>query len=183
MAQLPYWIILDEIPVGVILFSLPRLSVPLFGVPPMNLLELARLWISPTVQKKFVSDTKGRKHALSIASCAMGKALRSAQKDWYAKYPKLPDILAIVSWADTMHHEGKIYRAANFKEMGTSGGSLHGNRRRNNGGKDQLNPDYKHVKTVFLYKFKSALSNREKKRREESMSPISGQLSIFSLTP
>lgn len=47
MAQLPYWIPLDDERVGVILFSYPRLSRPINGFGPMNVLELARLWISP----------------------------------------------------------------------------------------------------------------------------------------
>lgn len=45
-----------------------------------------------------------------------------AAKDWALKYPRLPNIRAIVSWADDVHHEGTIYRAANFTELGKSGG-------------------------------------------------------------
>ncbi len=164
MAQLPYWILLDGIAVGVILYSLPRLSVSLFGIPPMNLIELARMWLSPDVQGKFVEGSDGRAHAVSVASCAVGNSLRRAQRDWYTKYPNLPDVLAVISWADNVHHEGTIYKACNFLEKGQSGGSTHGNRARPNGGRDQLNSDYIHTKTTFLYPYKDRLSDAEKRK-------------------
>ncbi|GEM_PF-2149685 len=151
MAQLPYWVKLDSIRVGVLLFSLPRLSVPLDGIPPMNVLELARMWLSPDVQGRTVFDSQGIEHSVSVASCAVGKALERVRQDWDAKYPHMPDIRAIVSWADTVHHEGTIYKASNFAAMGSSGGGLHGSRRRPNGGRDQLNSDYANNKTRFLY--------------------------------
>jgi len=179
MAQLPYWILIDGIPVGTLLFALPRLSVPLYDIPPMNLLELARLWISPSVQGHKVNASEGREHSLSVATCAIGKALRVVRQDWYRKYPKLPDVLAVISWADTVHHEGTIYRAANFQNMGEGGGSLHGNRQRPNGGKDQLNPDYKHIKTVFLYKFQDRLKDFQKREIDLHRTVESPQLSIF----
>ena len=163
MAQLPYWIMLDRVPVGVLLFALPRLSATLYDIRPMNLLELARLWISPDVQGRVVTDSRGKEHSVAIATATLGKALRVIRQDWYRKYPNLPDALAIVSWADTVHHEGVIYRAANFKLMGRGGGALHGSTRRRNGGRDQTNPDYKHVKSVFLYQFDRALRESEKR--------------------
>lgn len=153
MAQLPYWVTLDGCRVGVILFALPRLSVPFFGISPMALLELARLWLLPQVQNQHVLDSKGRKHSLSVASCAVAKALRRCREDWREKYPHLPPIQAVVSWADTQHHDGVIYRAANFTEVGTSGGSLHGNAKRRNGGRDQLHQDYLHKKRAFMFRF------------------------------
>ena len=69
---------------------------------------------------------------------------------------------ACVSWADDEHHEGTIYRAANFEEVGKSGGSLHGNATRPNGGRDQLNKDYAHVKTAFIHHYKRSLSEAQK---------------------
>lgn len=60
------------------------------------------------------------------------------------------------------HHEGVIYRAANFREIGVSGGSLHGNTYRRNGGHDQLNPDYLHSKRAFIYEFSRPLAEQEK---------------------
>jgi hypothetical protein len=164
MAQLPYWILLDEVPVGVILYSLPRLSVPLDGIKPMNILELARVWISPDVQGIQTVGSDGRNHSFSMATCAVGRSLRAVRQDWFLKYSHMPDIHAVVSWADTVHHEGTIYRAANFVESGVSGGSMHGNRVRKNGGRDQWNSDYAHTKTRFLYSFDAPLSEKEKER-------------------
>ena len=43
MSQLPYWICIDGEKVGVLLYSLPRVSNPIDGIEPMKLLELARL--------------------------------------------------------------------------------------------------------------------------------------------
>ena len=179
MAQLPYWVFVDNVPVGVILYSFPRLSVPLFEISPMNLLELARMWLSPDVQGKMIRDSKGNHHALSVASCAVAESLRRVQKDWHAKYPNLPDVLAIISWADNVHHEGVIYRACNFEEKGQSGGSMHGNRSRPNGGRDQLNADYVHTKTTFLYRFNGRLPQSAK--RKIATLPLSDkpQLALF----
>jgi hypothetical protein len=179
MAQLPYWVLVDDIPVGVILYSLPRLSVPIFGIPPMNAVELARMWLSPDVQGKIIKDSNGRSHALSVASCAVGQSLKRIQKDWYAKYPKLPDVLAVVSWADNVHHEGVIYKACNFIEKGTSGGSTHGNRARPNGGRDQLNPDYIHTKTAFLYPYSGRLSDSIKQKINDLPRTRTTQLRLF----
>ena len=163
MAQMPYWILLDGERCGVLLFALPRLSVKFQGHGPMNLVELARLWIDPDVQGQTVTDSEGVRHTLSIASCAVGKSLRRIRQDWHGKYPHLPDILACVSWADDVHHEGTIYRAANFSEIGKSGGSFHGSAHRRNGGRDQLNPDYLHTKTSFLFEFARPLTEAQKR--------------------
>jgi len=179
MAQLPYWILIDDVPVGVILYSLPRLSVPLDGVQPMNILELARLWISPDVQGIQTKGSDGKMHSFSVATCAVGRSLRAARQDWFSKYPHMPNIHAVVSWADTVHHEGTIYRASNFVESGTSGGSMHGNRVRKNGGRDQWNSDYAHMKTRFLYRFDSPLSDKEKERIKKKL-PADRQMTFLS---
>jgi len=162
MGQMPYWVLLDGARVGVLLFAYPRMSVTYQGFRPMNLLELARMWLDPAVQGMTVVDSNGEEHAFAVATCAVGKSLRRLRQDWHGKYPHLPDVLAVVSWADQEHHEGTIYRAANFREVGESGGSFHGKALRRNGGHDQLNEDYLHVKTAFVYEFKSALSRRRK---------------------
>ena len=154
MSQLSYWIRIDEIPVGVLLYSLPRVNVPIDGIEPMKLLELARLWIHPSVQNLFYKDRNGKSHSLPVASCAMGKSLRRIKKDWEDKYPTLPEVDAIVSWSDDVRHKGTIYRSSNFKETGKSGGNLHGTgTKRKDGGYYRLNKDFRHIKTRFLYKF------------------------------
>ena len=162
MAQMPYWINVDGERQGVLLFSLPRMSVQYNGHGPMSLIELARMWIDPNVQGKHVRDSQGREHTLAIATCSIGFALRQIRQDWHGKYPHLPMIEACVSWADDEHHEGTIYRAANFNEVGKSGGCLHGNAVRSNGGRDQLNEDYRHVKTAFIYRFRRSLTDRQR---------------------
>jgi hypothetical protein len=169
----------DDVPVGVILYSLPRLSVPLDGVQPMNILELARIWISPDVQGVQTKGSDGKMHSFSVATCAVGRSLRAVRQDWFSKYPHMPNIHAVVSWADTVHHEGTIYRASNFVESGTSGGSMHGNRVRKNGGRDQWNSDYAHVKTRFLYRFDNPLSDKEKERIKKKL-PADRQKTFLS---
>ena len=177
MAQMPYWIMLDGTQVGVLLFALPRLSVPYQGFGPMNLIELARMWVAPNMQGQRVKDSIGREHTLAIATCAIGMALRQIRQDWHGKYPHLPDIEACVSWADDEHHEGTIYRAANFEEVGKSGGVLHGNTSRPNGGRDQLNQDYRHIKTAFIYRYRRFLSEAEKATARVSWTDLRPRLS------
>ena len=168
MAQMPYWITLDGKRIGVLLFALPRLSVTYQGHRPMNLVELARMWIDPDAQGQRVKDSNGREHSLALATCAIGMALRRIRQDWHGKYPHLPDIEACVSWADDEHHEGTVYRAANFEEVGKSGGALHGNSRRSNGGRDQLNPDYRHIKTAFIHRYQRPLVAIQKTRARDA---------------
>lgn len=172
MAQMPYWINFDGERRGVLLFALPRMSVKYHGYGPMNLIELARMWIDPIVQGERVIDSRGNEHSLAVATCAVGKALRRIRQDWHGKYPHLPDILACISWADDVHHEGTIYRASNFREVGKSGGSLHGSAHRVNGGHDQLNPDYTHIKTAFMFEFKRCLSDHQKKTAFDAWTPM-----------
>ena len=153
MAQLPYWICIDGKQIGVLLFSLPRISVPVDGVEPMKLLELARIWIHPSLQNLYFEDRNGKKHSLCIVSCAVGKSLKRVKKDWYMKYPTLPEIDAIISWSDDKLHKGTIYKASNFKMTGKSGGNTHGSGKRKNSGHYILNKDFKHIKTRFMYGF------------------------------
>jgi len=153
MGQLPYWICIDEIPVGVISYSLPRISNQVDGIEPMNLLELARLWINPSVQNLSYEDRNGKSHSLSVASCAMGKSIKRVKTDWYMKYPNLPKIDAVISWSDDKRHKGTIYKSSNFKVSGKSGGNSHGNGKRKDSGNYIPHKDFRNIKTRFLYKF------------------------------
>jgi hypothetical protein len=153
MSQLSYWICIDEIQVGVISYSLPRISNQVDGIEPMNLLELARLWIHPSVQNLNYEDRNGKSHSLSIASCAMGKSIKRVKTDWYMKYPNLPKIDANISWCDDKRHKGTIYKSSNFIVTGKSGGNSHGNGKRKDSGNYLPHKDFKNVKTRFLYKF------------------------------
>jgi len=164
MAQVPYWVTLDGERCGVLLYALPRMSAKsakFDGHGPMNLVELARMWLHPRVQGLRVVSSDGKEHAFSVATAAVGQSLRRIRQDWHGKYPHLPLIAACVSWADEEHHEGTIYRAANFREVGKSGGTLHGNTIRKGGGRDQMNPDYLHVKKAFLYSYPRAVTESE----------------------
>ena len=153
MSQLSYWICIDEIQVGVISYSLPRISNPVDGIEPMKLLELARLWIHPSVQNLNYEDRNGKSHSLSIASCAMGKSIKRVKEDWYMKYPNLPKIDAVISWSDDKRHKGTIYKSSNFKETGKSGGNSHGNGKRKDSGNYIPHKDFRNIKTRFLYRF------------------------------
>lgn len=175
MAQIAYWVTLDGERCGVLLFALPRMSAKsekFGGHGPMNLVELARMWLDPKVQGYQVMDRDGKQHSFSVGTAAVGKALRRIRQDWHGKYPHLPLIYACVSWADEEHHEGTIYRAANFKEVGKSGGTLHGNTFRKSGGRDQLNPDYLHVKKAFLYEYRKPLTQSQLARAEAAWDGI-----------
>ncbi len=81
MAQLPYWICIDGKQIGVLLFSLPRISVPVDGVEPVKLLELARIWVHPSLQNLYYEDRNGKKHSLCVVSCVVGKSLKRVKKD------------------------------------------------------------------------------------------------------
>ena len=153
MAQLAYWILLDGRRVGVILFAYPRLSVSFHGYRPMEMLELARMWIEPRAQHVQVADRRGKLHAASLATCAIGKSLRRLRADWGRKYPHLPQPLAVVSWADLQRHSGTVYKAANFLEVGISGGATHTAGPRRSGGQYQAHADYRHFKRTFMYAF------------------------------
>ena len=153
MSQLSYWICIDEIQVGVISYSLPRISNPVDGIEPMKLLELARLWINPSVQNLSYEDRNGKSHSLSVASCAMGKSIKRVKTDWYMKYPNLTKIDAVISWSDDKRHKGTIYKSSNFKVSGKSGGNSHGNGKRKDSGNYIPHKDFKNVKTRFLYRF------------------------------
>lgn len=161
MAQMPYWINFDSKRVGVLLFALPRMSAKTekYGYrSPMELIELARLWIHPEIQNTYVLDSKGKRHSLPIASMAISKSLKVIRQDWNSKYPKLPKVTACVAWSDDSLHEGTIYRASNFNFVGKSGGTMHSSSKRKNGGRDQLNLDYLHKKSAFLFEFNNSES-------------------------
>ncbi|MGH9266720.1 MAG: hypothetical protein ACRD0D_00925 [Acidimicrobiales bacterium] len=145
MAQVAYWARFDGARCGVVLFSLPRMSVPFHGHPPMALLELARLWLSPDVQGRETTDRHGRRHSLCVASRTVGAALRRVRADWATKYPRLPAIEACVSWASLDRHVGTVYEAANFVRVGETQG-------RN--GHNLRHADYAVVKATYLYSWK-----------------------------
>lgn len=155
LAQVPYWVNLDGERIGVVLFALPRLSVTYRGYHPMELLELARLWIEPGAQGRTVTGSDGSTHSLGVAGCAVAHALRRIRGDWMTKYPHLPHPRACVAWADVSLHTGTIYRATNFRHVGFGGGRPPGTWRRPNGGVHLQHADYLGKKAAYLYTWDS----------------------------
>ena len=161
MAQLPYWIVVDGIRVGVVLFSLPRIGKPLYGIEPMRLLELARVWITPRAQHHTIYDTKRRAHVLPIASVGIAMTLRAVRGDWYGKYPNLPPVAAAIAWADTTRHRGTIYKALNFTHMADSQEKAADRLQRATGGEQTDHPDCRRRKAAHLYRWKRPLTLRQ----------------------
>lgn len=158
MAQLPYWITVNGQRAGVMLFALPRLSVRFHGYHPMELIELARLWIQPRFQGQYVRDRHGRLHTLGVASRAIGQSLRRVRSDWASKYPRLPTIEACVAWTDLSRHQGTIYRAANFGFVGLSGGKQPGRWSRPSGGVHRQHEDYINQKACYIFEWSKPMS-------------------------
>lgn len=93
----------------------------LFGYPgyptAWQVLDLARVWIHPTLQRK------ENGHSLCIFSQMVSRVLKRVQWDWLEHHPpRYPDqpyhIEVIISYCDRDHHEGKAYRASGFQWNG-----------------------------------------------------------------
>jgi hypothetical protein len=83
----------------------PEIAVGAFGLQrdqQEGLYELSRLCIHPNVQRK----------EYNITSWFVSRCIRKFRKDTKVK--------AILSYADSSHHSGIIYRATNFKYYGLS---------------------------------------------------------------
>lgn len=93
-------------PVGVIIFTglpVPEVAKGAFGLErheQQGLFELSRLCIHPS--------TQSCEH--NITSWFVSKAIRQFRRD--------TEVKAILSYADSDHHSGTIYRACNFKYYG-----------------------------------------------------------------
>jgi hypothetical protein len=77
-----------------------------------QVLSLSRLWLHDNLPHN--SET-----------CVIGKAMKMVQKRWIEVHPpRFPDepyhILKVISYSDTRFHQGTIYRAANFRDTGTT---------------------------------------------------------------
>ena len=86
-------------------FLVPELVKGLFGLPreqQQGMFELSRLCLDPSIQ--------GTEH--NITSWFVSRSIRQLKKD--------TEVKAILSYADTDHHAGTIYRACNFKYFGTT---------------------------------------------------------------
>ena len=93
---------------GVCIFTglpVPEIAKGAFGLErneQQGLFELSRLCIHP--------DTQQREY--NITSWFVSKAIKRLRKD--------TEVKAIISYADSDHHSGTIYRACNFKYCGLS---------------------------------------------------------------
>lgn len=103
----------DGKPYGFIIFATPhfqklRGEFGFDGLPTKwQVLMLSRLWLHDDMPRN--SET-----------CVMGKALRMVQRRWIDVHPpRFPDepyhILKVISYCDTTHHLGTIYKAGNFR--------------------------------------------------------------------
>lgn len=84
-------------------FPVPELGVSAFGLSrddQEGLFELSRLCIRPDIQKE----------EYNITSWFVSKCIRRFRKD--------ANVRAILSYADSAHHTGTIYRACNFNYYG-----------------------------------------------------------------
>lgn len=84
-------------------FPVPELGVSAFGLSrddQEGLFELSRLCIRPDIQKE----------EYNITSWFVSRCIRKFRKD--------ADVRAILSYADSSHHSGTIYRACNFNYFG-----------------------------------------------------------------
>jgi len=92
--------------IGVCIFTglpVPEIAVGAFGLDrdeQQGLFELSRLCIEPS--------TQSQEH--NITSWFVSRAIRQFRKD--------TEVKAILSYADSDHHSGTIYRACNFKYYG-----------------------------------------------------------------
>ena len=91
---------------GVVIFTglpVPEIAVGAFGLnrdEQQGLFELSRLCIEPVTQSQ----------EYNITSWFVSRAIRQLRKD--------TEVKAIISYADSDHHTGTIYRACNFKYAG-----------------------------------------------------------------
>lgn len=109
----------DGMPWGIVVFKKPQHHQQrgLFGYKGLptswQVLDLARVWINPQLQKK------QNGHSLCIFSQMVSLCLRRVQVDWLAHHPPVyPDepyhVEVIISYCDRDHHEGTAYKACSF---------------------------------------------------------------------
>jgi hypothetical protein len=107
------------------------------GLPTKWQVLLSRVWVEPNWQTEVsraedgslqlsgpvVVDSKGKRHSLCIASCAIAQMLRQVNRDWLEHHPpRYPDqpynLERILSYCDPAQgHTGVLYKAANFTEF------------------------------------------------------------------
>lgn len=86
-----------------------------------QVLDLARVWIHPSLQRKKLENG----HSYCVFSQFVSRVLKRVQWDWLDHHPpRFPDqpyhIEVVISYCDREHHDGRAYRASGFKWNGYS---------------------------------------------------------------
>ena len=141
--QLNYAVSLDGVVDGVITYAYPMMSAALLDTPADELLEFARMFLSRNVPH--------------VASCAIGQTLRRVRQDWATLFPDAKPVRLVVSWSDTVYHQGTIYKAANFEWLKRSKGHPPGNLATSKRGVRESHSDYSHDKDCWIYRWPKEL--------------------------
>jgi len=146
----------DGLPSGFIMFATVHFTklkgeFGYFGLPTKwQVLNLSRVWLHDNLPHN--SET-----------CTIAKALKLVQRRWLDVHPPcFPEepyhILKIISFCDTSIHNGTIYKASNFREIGkTKSRTRHGgNRGKGSNGNTLVRYIYDLKKPNWAYKPKQA---------------------------
>ena len=87
--------------VGAICYALPMMRTGYFGLSSNQMLEFARLYLIENVG--------------GLAVWAIAQTLRRVGADWRQRFSEAPAPQIVVSWHDTVHHHGTVYKASNFR--------------------------------------------------------------------
>ena len=147
--QIHYAVSLDGVIDGVITYAFPMTSSPICGIPSDELVEFARMYLHSNVP--------------NMATCAIGQTLKRVAKDWQRKHPEQKPIHLVVSWSDTVHHIGTIYKASNFIWLRRCRGSVPGNASTSKRGAREKHGDYKHDKDCWVYWLDAKEHERQRK--------------------
>ena len=98
--QLNYAVRKDSAVVGAICYALPMMRTGYFGLSSNQMLEFARLYLT--------ENTHG------LAVWAIAQTLRRVAHDWKSRFAEAVAPEVVVSWHDTVRHQGTVYKAANF---------------------------------------------------------------------
>lgn len=135
--QINYAVLIDGTVDGVITYAYPMTSTPIEGVPSDEMLEFARLYLYSNIPH--------------TATCAIGKTIKRVVGDWMRLWPTSKPPRLLVSWSDTVHHKGTIYKAANFRYLKRTKGGGAGNTANSKRGVRIPHGDYDHPKDCWVY--------------------------------
>lgn len=135
--QINYAVMIDGVVDGVITYAYPMMSAAIEGVASDEMLEFARLYLHRNIPH--------------TASCAIGKSLRRVREDWMRRFPDAKPPRLVVSWSDTVHHKGTVYKASNFRWLRRSRGVPPGNAATSKRGFRQKHGDYRHDKDCWIF--------------------------------